>query len=30
VWLAMAVGLAVAALLLGRRAWRLLDSRVFD
>jgi MATE family multidrug resistance protein len=27
VWLAMAVGLAVAALLLGRRAWRLLDSR---
>lgn len=28
VWLAMAVGLAVAALLLGRRAWRLLDSRV--
>jgi MATE family multidrug resistance protein len=30
VWLAMAVGLAVAALLLGRRAWRLLNSRVFD
>lgn len=28
VWLAMAVGLAVVALLLGRRAWRLLDSRV--
>jgi MATE family multidrug resistance protein len=27
VWLAMAVGLAVAALLLGRRAWRLLDLR---
>jgi multidrug resistance protein, MATE family len=27
VWLAMAVGLGVAALLLGRRAWRLLDAR---
>jgi hypothetical protein len=24
------VGRAVAALLLGRRAWRLLNSRVFD